>query len=318
MIRDLNINNQEFKKSYFGFESYEGYFNHPLDESLNFPIYNNNNISWDKLDTESLTNFNKSNIKINRFDTALLKIMNFNFPILKEKKIVKKSKIKNNENQISDNSDNNNINKSKKLGRKTKRDIKDNSNENNGNIHDRSSDDNMRKKCKNIMLTYLRYFINDKIKSIYKGDIGIGNFKKELKIVKQGDKAKSTVGFDKEFLEKTLMDIFSQNISKRFSNYSSDHNKKIIDSLMNDQDLEKRNYFFNLFNLTFLDCLKYFIGTKFYKELEGFTKLASVDKKILDKSEDRKYVDHLIYYFNNFESIIKEKPKNKKIKDISK
>ena len=81
---------------------------------------------------------------------------------------------------------------------------------------------------------------------------------------------------------------------------------------MNDQDLEKRNYFFNLFNLTFLDCLKYFIGTKYYKELEGFTKLASVDKKLLDKNEDRKYLNHLIYYFKNFESIIKEKPKNKK------
>ena len=313
MFRDINNAHQKFNFCLNEIESYEKYFNHPLDDSLNIRFNNDNNISCDKLDTESLTNLNKSNIKINRFDTALLKIMNFNFSILKGKKLVKKSKIKNKENQISLN-----IKNSKKLGRKTKRDVKDNNNENNGNIHDRSSDDNMRKKCKNIMLTYLRYFINDKIKSIYKGDIGIGNFKKELKIVKQGDKAKSTVGFDKEFLEKTLMDIFSQNISKRFSNYSSDHNKKIIDSLMNDQDLEKRNYFFNLFNLTFLDCLKYFIGTKFYKELEGFTKLASVDKKILDKSEDRKYVDHLIYYFNNFESIIKEKPKNKKIKDISK
>ena len=315
MFRDINNAHQKFNFCLNEIESYEKYFNHPLDDSLNIRFNNDNNISCDKLDTESLTNLNKSNIKINRFDTALLKIMNFNFSILKGKKLVKKSKNKNKENQISLN---NNIKNSKKLGRKTKRDVKDNNNENNGNIHDRSSDDNMRKKCKNIMLTYLRYFINDKIKSIYKGDIGIGNFKKELKIVKQGDKAKSTVGFDKEFLEKTLMDIFSQNISKRFSNYSSDHNKKIIDSLMNDQDLEKRNYFFNLFNLTFLDCLKYFIGTKFYKELEGFTKLASVDKKILDKSEDRKYVDHLIYYFNNFESIIKEKPKNKKIKDISK
>lgn len=316
MIRDLNNNYQEFKKSYFGFESYEGYFNHPFDESLNFPIYNYNNISCDKLDTESLTDFNKSNIiKINRFDTALLKIMNFNFPILKENKIVKKSKIKNNENQISLN---NNIKSLKKLGRKTKRDVKDNSNENNGNIHDRSSDDNMRKKCKNIMLTYLRYFINDKIKSIYKGDIGMGNFKKELKIVKQGDKAKSTVGFDKEFLEKTLMDIFSQNISKRFSNFSSDHNKIIIDSLIKEKDLDKRNYFKKLFNLKFLDCLNYFIGTTDYKELEGFTKLTSVEKKLINNNDDKKYVNHLIYYFNNFESIIKEKPKNKKLKDISK
>lgn len=316
MIGDINNDHQGFQIFHSGLnenESYKRYFNNPLNESLNFTNSNDNIISCDKLDTESLTNFNKSN-KINKFNTDLLKIINFNFPILKEKKLVKNNKNKKKENnQISKNN-----NSSKKLGRKTERATKDNNDENNGNIHGRSSDDNMRKKCKNIILKYLRYFINNKIKTIYKGNIGIGDFKKEIKIVEQGDKAKSTVGFDKEFLEKTLLDIFSQNVSKRFSNFSFDHNKKIIDELIQEEDLEKRNYFKNLFNLRFLDCLKYFIGTKHYKELEGFTKLTSIEKNELDKYGDVKYLNHLIYYFNNFESIIKEKPKNKKIKDISK
>ena len=225
MRNDINNNYQQFKKHYIDSsenEISESCFNYHLDDSLNFKHFNDYNISSDRLDTESLTNIYKSNIKISRFNTALLKIINFNFPILKEKKHSKKSKIKKHENQINDI----NVKGSKKLGRKTERDAKDS--ENNGNIHDKFSDDNMRKKCKNLLIKYLRYFINKKIKSIYKGNLGIGDFKKELKIVKQGDKAKSTVGFDKAFLEKTLMDIFSQNISKRFSNFSLEHNKKII------------------------------------------------------------------------------------------
>lgn len=68
--------------------------------------------------------------------------------------------------------------------------------------HDKYSDDNMRKKCKNIILKYTLQFINEKIKEKYNGIIGIGEHKKELKILKQEDKIKSTVDIDKIFLKK--------------------------------------------------------------------------------------------------------------------
>ena len=71
--------------------------------------------------------------------------------------------------------------------------------------HNKYSDDNMRKKCKNIILKYAIIFINSKIKEIYKGDIGNGSLKKQLKILKQNNKIKSTVEIDKIFLEKLLI-----------------------------------------------------------------------------------------------------------------
>ena len=67
----------------------------------------------------------------------------------------------------------------KKRGRKRERE-----NNNNEEIkpHDKFSDDNLRKKCKNIVLKYALQFINRKIKEKYKNSIGHGKFRKELKI----------------------------------------------------------------------------------------------------------------------------------------
>ena len=117
----------------------------------------------------------------------------------------------------------------KKRGRKGK--IENNQNEIiNQKIHNKFSDDNIRKKCKNIVLKYALESINEKIKDKYNNNIGHGNFnlfnnknienkfrthqekqkiKKELKILNQNNKVKSTVNVDKSLLNKTLKEIFS-------------------------------------------------------------------------------------------------------------
>ena len=51
--------------------------------------------------------------------------------------------------------------------------------------------------------------INEKNKEKYNYNIGHGNFKKELKILNQNNKVKSTVNVDKSLLNKTLREIFS-------------------------------------------------------------------------------------------------------------
>ena len=96
----------------------------------------------------------------------------------------------------------------KKRGRKRK--LENNQNEIiNQKIHNKFSDDNIRKKCKNIVLKYALESINEKNKEKYNYNIGHGNFKKELKILNQRNKVKSTVNVDKSLLNKTLREIFS-------------------------------------------------------------------------------------------------------------
>ena len=209
----------------------------------------------------------------------------------------------------------------KKLGRKTKRSTVSNFGDgeatnfnNKEKVHDRFSDDNMRKKCKNLILKFLLEFINDKIKIKYNYNIGHGKSEKALKILNQKYKKKATVNSDREFMDKTLCDIFSQDISNRFCKYSSDHNKNVIESLINEDDEIKRNYFTKLFNLTFRDCLMNLSGEKYFEELEGFKNLTDI-KDYLMKKNDLEYADYFIYYIKNFEKMINKRDKNLKIKE---
>jgi hypothetical protein len=78
---------------------------------------------------------------------------------------------------------------------------------------------------------------------------------------------------------------------------------------MNEKDEKKRIFFNNLFNLTFLECLKHFIGNQNISELEGLSGLNEIKKKYENDSD---YLNKLNYYFLNFEDIINKKRINKK------
>ena len=297
-------NNKAF--SQFNFEiSSEDDINEKQSKDENYII---------NLDTELKTSIKEDrNIKSNIINNEF-KINNFNFFIYN----CHQAEHSNNNNEAKNkNNEKFNIKLSAKRGRKKKRDI---TNVNGDNMekekkaHNKYSDDNMRKKCKNIILKYAIIFINSKIKEIYKGDIGNGSLKKQLKILKQNNKIKSTVEIDKIFLEKLLKDILSEDISNRFNNLSSDHNKIMIESLINDKDEKKNKYFNSLFNLTFLNCLNFFIGKVFIKELDGFITFESIKDSIL-KKQGKAYVELLEYYLNNFKEIINKKKARKKNKE---
>ena len=175
---------------------------------------------------------------------------------------INNSKSTNDQGDINQDKNENNKNY-KKRGRKTK--IKHDKNENEESeqkIHSKFSNDNLTKKCKNIVLKSALESINKKIEEKYKNNIGFGIFNKKLQILNQENKVKSTAKDDKLFLHKTLKEIFSDNISSRLYNYSENHNKVIIESLINDEDEEKRIYFNNLFNITFLEYLNYFMSSE--------------------------------------------------------
>ena len=199
----------------------------------------------------------------------------------------------------------------KKLGRKFKRkeltileenDISDN----NIKVHDKFADDNIRKKVKNIILKNLFEFINYKIKTINNNH---WNSKKRLFCLKAENK--NTNSLYLEFMNKSLKDIFSQEISERCSHYSKFHNKEIIETLINDKNEYKKNYFTKLFSLTFLDCLKYFRGDKgdkCIKELDGFKTFSSVKEQLL-KEHGKEYVNHFEEKIQNLEELIDKRIK---------
>ena len=199
----------------------------------------------------------------------------------------------------------------KKPGRKTKM---------NPNLeHNKFSDDNMRRKCKHYILKYLLKFINDDIKNIYNNNIGCGILKKELQTLNQSQKSDATVNFNKALLKKTIGEIFSENISSRYSILPSNHNKNIINSLMNENDENKKIHFTKLFNLTFDECLKHFIEKEQIDELRGLKCFSQIKDEILKKypQDGNNYYDNLKFYYENYEDLLDQKRprKSKKAKE---
>ena len=198
----------------------------------------------------------------------------------------------------------------KKCGRKRLREG-DNQNE-----HNKYSDDNIRRKIKHFILKNILILINNKIKNKY-GDIGNGIFKKELQTINQSQKSDATINFNINFLNKQIGEIFSDNISGRFTNYPPNHNKNLINQLLNEQDEEKRIYFRKIFGLNFIDCLKHFRGEKHIDILDGLICFKELRNEILEKYKEdgNEYYETLKYYLNNFEKIIYNKKARKSRKN---
>ena len=177
--------------------------------------------------------------------------------------------------------------------------------------HDTFSDDSLIREVKHRVIEYLKSFINAKISEKYNKNIGQGVFIKKLLGMNQKIKKDSSVDFNKDLLNKSLGDIFSENISTRLTNYPLDHNKSLIQSLVNEKNNDIRNYFLNLFKLTFLDALKHFRGTDTTEELNGLTGMDSIRE---DYNNNPDFLQNLEYYIFNYETIINRKRARKKRK----
>ena len=172
-------------------------------------------------------------------------------------------------------------------------------------------DENLRRKVKHITLNNLFNFINEKIEEKYENKIGFGIFTKKLLIINKKQKSDCNIQFNKDFLYKSIGEIFSENISTRYNIYPLTHNKSLIQSLINDKDIDKRNFFNNLFNLRFIDVLKHFRGSEEIEVLKGLTKFNSI-KAEFESDED--YLNLLEYYIMNYENIINNKRSKKERK----
>lgn len=186
------------------------------------------------------------------------------------------------------------------LGRKTK------SSKEEGK-HNKYSEDNIIRKIKSLVIAIISAFLNEIIAKIYNNNIGKGIFKKEL--LKMNQNQIIDLKSDKEFINKKLKDIFSNDISTKYTCYNPEHNKLLIEELLNENDFEKRQIFDIIFSISFLECIKHIRGEINIIELDGIETL----DKICEKYEDDKdYVKLFRYYFLNFESIIMRKRNKKK------
>ena len=193
------------------------------------------------------------------------------------------------------------------LGRKKK-------GQNNGKSnHNKFSDDNTRRKVKRVIITELQDFINKKIELFYGDNIGEGMIKKKLMKLCQEQISNSSIEYNQIFLYKILKDIFSENVTGRITNFSLDRNKEVIEQLISDENEKIRNYFRELFNITFLDCLKYFRGDDINIEyIQGLTKFDDI-KEEFEQKEGKNYTEHFIIYMRNYEKILyNKKPRKNK------
>ena len=187
--------------------------------------------------------------------------------------------------------------KEQNIGKKTKR-------EGNATPHNKFADDNLRKKSKHILLTEILNFINAKLKEIYKESLGNGILLKQLLTLNHKEKANILVEDNKNFLKKTLQEIFSDDISRRYTNYPLDHNKNLINNLLNEENEENKKYFNTLFNLTLSETLEHFQGKKIINELVG---LKTYKESLKKYENDKDYHENLLYHLSHFAEIINSK-----------
>jgi hypothetical protein len=264
-------------KDDFSFPLNNKYLLTPLINNFNYFKENEKQIKVATDDKSRNEKLNKFNVKKNYIDTN-----NCSYKTLDSKESTEKNG---------------------RLGRKRR-------NDNTPGFHNKYSPDNILRKCKHIILSQLMEFINNKIKDIYNGQIGNSIFKKELLTLNKEQKFNSNVIYNQNFLKKNLGDIFSDNISTKYSNFFPDHNKKLIMMLRNEEDQNKKNYFEKLFNITFLQCINHFIGIKKVDELNGLKCFSELKYEL---NEEKEYIDCIEYLLKNYELItMKKRPRNKK------
>lgn len=178
-------------------------------------------------------------------------------------------------------------------------------------VHDKYCSDNIYRKINSALKSNLISFINDKIYLVYKGKIGQGILKKEFKSPQNQIK---NIKDNQKFINKKLKEILSVDIKGSYSNYPNNHNKKLINILLNEKDEEKKNLFEKLFNLTFLECLNHFAQKNYIKELDG---LKTLNETFTKDKNDSDYLKLLQYSAENYEEILsKKKSRKKKMKRI--
>ena len=181
-------------------------------------------------------------------------------------------------------------------------------------FHNKFTFDNIIRKIKAISMQSFFNFFNNKIKEVYK-DSEIKSLW-GLKKLNQSQIKNSNIEYNRLFFEKSLKDIFSDNITTKWKTEERDHNKKLIEKLLNEENKEKKIIFEKILNYKFIDIVKYLRG-----EREGLDELKGLDfdeymwKKI---KRDENYLKDFKNNMENIEKLIQnKKPRNRQKKNKS-
>ena len=190
----------------------------------------------------------------------------------------------------------------KKIGLKIKREE-----------NEKYSNDNLLRRAKTMLFDSLLKYDNYIISKVFDDQIGNGiNIKKLLKINHSQIK-NINANYNRDLIKTSQGKIFSENISKRHTYYPLDHNKKLINKLLNEADDEKRKTFINLFSKTLKECIQHITGQK-NEELKGLENF--YEKEIIELEEDDKFKKEIKNFIDNYEEIInKKKPRKTKQKE---
>ena len=155
--------------------------------------------------------------------------------------------------------------------------------------------DNDLKKIRSMILDCLIEYINNKIKQFRKNKISVGICKLQFLPINKEKLYHSKIEIDKQFLNKQIKELLSWDISKKYTNYLKDQNSQLVQNLISSENGE---YFRALFELTFLDCLKYINGTKNSTLLDGFPEIEEivVSKGIKNKQDIERYTNYITNY----------------------
>ena len=246
------------------------------------------------------------------------------FPISAQNYEIQSENILNKQNREIFQNHNQNKNKSKKaLGRKRKKDIFEESDD---GEHTKYSEDNMIRKIKVYLIKAILDIINSKIQEIKKEiDLRVTIEGKEYKVIKllninQKQIKDTSVSGNIKLLEDKLSDIFSVDIAGNYDKYPKCFNKYVIKKLLYEINNTK---IIEIFEKTFLDCLKYYrkdqnviLNDEFscLKGLEEhFDNLGAILKQKDNKiSED--YINDLIDLIKNYEYVYDSKTPRQKRK----
>ena len=290
---NINSNNIDWKKGLdFSIENLEKY-----EEDYKVDYFSNKAQCSEDIHNSNYDNDKENNIDFKNNDISIMMGQTQSSPKIIENSI--NNQLLNYGKQLNTLiSISNNLLLKKKKKRKTDENSKISKDSEKGFLkHTKYSTDNMQRRCKSLILTYTLEYLNYQIKKIYNGNIGNGINIKKLLDISQEQKANNSVDFIKNFMNKTTKEIYSAQISKRYTSFLPNHNQIVINRALNEKDEIKREQFKKLFNLTFADCIQKFIGNDSSEDSEGFQKFDHIKNKL---NEDKEYLEKLEQFLKEF------------------
>lgn len=186
-------------------------------------------------------------------------------------------------------------------------------------LHDKYSENNRVRKFKVIIKDALLDLINSKIKENINLTILIGQ--KEFAVdgllnIRQDQIISTNVMDNRQLLDKTIREIFSDKIAKNFRKYPKNYNEIVIDKIY-EIDIEEK--ITPILDMKFSDCIKYFRKEQNYMNDERFSCLKGLEKKfenltinLTNEGNDEKYIEMLFDLIYNFENIFFAKKSRKR------